>query len=37
LPTWAKCGGRGHNGPTKCQRGDHCKRMNDRYSQCVPK
>ncbi|OUM60269.1 carbohydrate-binding module family 1 protein [Piromyces sp. E2] len=32
---WGQCGGIGFNGPTCCQQGSSCVRVNDYYSQCL--
>jgi hypothetical protein len=32
---WAQCGGQGFNGPTCCQSGSTCIKLNDYYSQCI--
>ena len=33
---WAKCGGKGWDGPTHCEGGSYCQRQDEWYSQCVP-
>ncbi|CAK4489855.1 unnamed protein product [Aphanomyces euteiches] len=35
--TWSQCGGSGYSGPTNCKDSDRCNKLNDWYSQCVPK
>ena len=32
---WAQCGGQGFNGPTCCESGSTCRKLNDYYSQCI--
>jgi len=32
---WAQCGGVGFNGPTCCQSGSTCRKLNEYYSQCI--
>jgi len=32
---WAQCGGTGFKGPTCCQSGTTCRKLNEYYSQCV--
>ncbi|RHZ34638.1 hypothetical protein DYB31_012891, partial [Aphanomyces astaci] len=36
LATWARCGGIGYTGLTKCRDENKCLKYNDYYSQCVP-
>ncbi|ORX63336.1 hypothetical protein BCR32DRAFT_213759 [Anaeromyces robustus] len=31
---WAQCGGVGFNGPTCCESGTTCRKMNKYYSYC---
>ncbi|KAF8468236.1 hypothetical protein BDZ91DRAFT_793104 [Kalaharituber pfeilii] len=33
---YQQCGGYNHNGPTHCERGYHCERLNDYFYQCLP-
>ncbi|RGP58981.1 endoglucanase type f [Fusarium sporotrichioides] len=33
---WGQCGGSGWNGPTTCQSGLKCEKINDFYFQCIP-
>ncbi|KAI5800149.1 hypothetical protein DFH27DRAFT_69975 [Peziza echinospora] len=33
---YEQCGGYNHNGPTLCERGYHCERLNDYFYQCLP-
>ncbi|KAF9763686.1 hypothetical protein IL306_003021 [Fusarium sp. DS 682] len=35
-PIWGQCGGNGWTGPTTCQSGLKCEKINDWYYQCVP-
>ncbi|OUM59064.1 carbohydrate-binding module family 1 protein [Piromyces sp. E2] len=32
---WAQCGGQNFNGPTCCQSGSTCRKLNEYYSQCI--
>ncbi|ORX77422.1 hypothetical protein BCR32DRAFT_328934 [Anaeromyces robustus] len=32
---WEQCGGQGFNGPTCCESGSSCQRINEYYSQCI--
>ncbi|RPA82926.1 alpha/beta-hydrolase [Ascobolus immersus RN42] len=34
VPKWGQCAGNGYNGPTVCETGSRCVKLNDWYSQC---
>ncbi|KAK4220582.1 family 1 putative carbohydrate esterase [Podospora fimiseda] len=34
-PKWGQCGGNGWTGPTRCESGSTCQRINDWYHQCL--
>ncbi|KAL2139208.1 hypothetical protein VTI28DRAFT_5496 [Corynascus sepedonium] len=35
VPKWGQCAGNGYTGPTQCQSGLTCTKLNDWYSQCL--
>jgi len=35
VPLYQQCGGKAYHGPTKCEPGTGCRKMNDWYGQCV--